>query len=233
MTVTPVFTSGAVTNGTEATPYRDNPLAQLAAQQARDDWQPWSAPTRLPARFTGPTAEKINKLADDLDLKVRRVAEIEDDGRNKQSAAEELNARIDAAIEQNAREVGDGEIVVDAQAQRARFLSTHDPETWQKQLNAARAQVEPARVELDSEIDTHALSLANELKGAAMKVHADITTAKANAEAALAPLQREHDEITDTLAMLLGRTVPILRDDIPIGDYSQVPYVSRDALDLI
>ncbi len=233
MTATTIFTSDTVGFATAAPVSGSDALARITAQDARDTWQPWSAPTRLPARFTGPIADRINARADDLDAKVRRVAEIEQDGRDKQAAAQELNARVDAAIEQNARDVGDGQNVIDAQAQRARFLSTHDPDTWRKQLDAARAQIDPARAELDSEIETHALALANELKPAAAKVHADIKAAEAAAEAALTPLRREHDELTDTLAMLLGRTAPILRTDIPIGDYARAPYVSHDALDLV
>jgi hypothetical protein len=143
---------------------------------------------------------------------------------------EALKARIAAAIQEDARDVGDGEIIAEARTQLSRFLLVNDPQIWRARLDAAREQIEPARRALEEKIDENAVVLARELEPAAHGVAKRLGEELSKAESALAPLRKEHDEIADALATILGRTRPTRLEEIPKGDYSRAPFVNEDVL---
>jgi hypothetical protein len=92
----------------------------------------------------------------------------------------------------------------------------------QEELSQARKDAE---LDLDSFVTAHWYELVE-----ALQAHAEgIVEAHVEAiQTVLRPIEKEHDEITNTLAQIIGRTPYFTSEDIPKGNYRKLPVVNQE-----
>ena len=161
---------------------------------------------RLSEKLTSGAAVRARALYEEIQTATTRIASIEAEGRDWEKRVAEANAKITAAVQKDATDAGDGEIVVKATAESYAAKAALDPSVWRRRLLAAGEGLRAAEADLRAHLNGHAADLIRELESHDIRIAKDLTTARAKAQKLLDGPQQESREITRTLETVIGQS---------------------------
>ena len=197
-------------------------------------WQPFGSVGLLSAKITSETATEARKLYEAWQKARAEVGRVKDAQRDATKAAEAAKAKAadGSTVVADAKrlKISEGEVIRRRNAEAVELTEAAGGFQWRGAMGPgitaksgiigeAENAVEGTKSDYEAFLTRHADELARELQADRERVHKAISALLKHLE----PLKAEHDEITQTLTQLYGRTEGINPEDIPTGKYEQKP----------
>jgi hypothetical protein len=202
-------------------PNMANPMFDQHGQRNAQPWHPWADVGRVSEKCTSELAQQARDLYEAWQKRIVDHSNLVSESREAEKVARAFPRQINDAILQ-AVDAGGADVVssVAAKAQEYKAaMDAADPQIWRKLVMASDQAVENARAELQGFLDENWAQLVEDHRADAERVSKAWKKAHDAARKTLAPLEKEHDELVGSLAVIVGRTEPFTRESLHPGVY--------------
>lgn len=203
-------------------------------------WRPFAAADRpLPAKLKSSAAKQAVKLYEEWERAARYVQTLAAEYERLNNERAQARQRVEIAQAHVVDECGSAEAVAAAREAVRALRDAEDQLTARAAGDMgqkARQRADDALVIYGLYLDDHREELLAEIKPLADSVHGEYAAALERFMKAAGPLMDTHDELSEAVRLIVGRTEPFRSEDTPRGDrspngYEGTPFPSAEALE--